>query len=228
MDLVGIGLYSFAEAAKLTGIESGRLRRWLRGYTYHPKGVEAKQISAPLWSSPLLGDELDALSFSDLLEVRFVDAFRRYGVSLHTIRVAALHARELFHTNYPFTNRRFQTDGRAVFAEAIHETGESEMIDLAKKQYVFDKVVRPSLYQGIEFGADELAKRWFPVSNSKAVVLDPQIAFGKPIVTDVGVRTDILYEAFQVEQDKQTVARLYEVPVGAVEHAIRFEQRQAA
>ena len=228
MDLVGIGLYSFPEASKLIGIESNRLRRWLRGYTYRPKGTDGKQMSAPLWPSPLQGDEIDALSFGDLLEARFVDAFTKHGVSLRTIRVAALHARELFNTDYPFTNRRFQTDGRAVFAEAILETGESEMMDLAKKQYVFDRVVRPSLYTGIEFGTDELAKRWFPVINSKAVVLDPQIAFGKPIVTDVGIRTDILYEAFQVEQDKQMVARLYNVPVGAVEHAIRFEHRQAA
>lgn len=228
MNLVGIGLYSFPEASKLTGIESSRLRRWLRGYSFHRKGVETTRASGPLWESPLLRDELDALSFSDLLEVRFVDAFRQHGVSLHTIRVAAKHAKELFNTDYPFTCRRFQTDGRAVFTEAIRETGESEMIDLAKKQYVFDRVVRPSLYTGIEFGADELAKRWFPVHNSKAIVLDPQIAFGKPIVTDVGIRTDILFEAFQAEQDKQTVARLYEIPVGAVEQAIRFEQRQAA
>jgi uncharacterized protein (DUF433 family) len=227
MNLVGIGLYSFPEAAKLTGIESSELRRWLHGYSYHQKGEEAKR-SAPLWESPLFKDELDALSFGDLLEVRFVEAFRQHGVSLHTIRVAAKHARELFHTDYPFTNRRFQTDGRAVFAEAIRETGDVEMIDLGKKQYVFDKVVRPSLYTGIEFGTDELAKRWFPIINSRAVVLDPQIAFGKPIVTDVGIRTDVLYESFLVEQDKHTVARLYEVPLSAVEQAVRFEQRQAA
>lgn len=228
MNLVGIGLYSFPEAAKLTGIESSRLRRWLHGYSYHPKGEDAKRTATPLWESALFKEELDALSFGDLLEVRFVDVFRKHGVSMSTIRVAAQHARELFNTDYPFTNRRFRTDGRAVFAEAIRETGDVEMIDLGKKQYVFEKVVRPSLYTGIEFGEDELAKRWFPVANSRAVVLDPQIAFGKPIVTDVGIRTDVLYESFMVEQDKHTVARIYEVPVSAVEQAVRFEQRQAA
>lgn len=228
MDLVGIGLYSFPEASKLTGIESSRLRRWLHGYSYRREGEDKARTAPPLWASPLLNDQLDAISFSDLLEVRFVEAFRGYGVSLQTIRVAAQHARELFHTDYPFTNRRFRTDGRAVFAEAIHETGDVEMIDLGKKQYVFDKVVRPSLYSGIEFGKDESAKRWFPVPHSRAVVLDPQIAFGKPIVATVGVRTDILYESFMVEQDKNLVARLYDVPVSAVEQAIRFEQRQAA
>lgn len=228
MDLVGVGLYSFPEAAKLTGIESSSLRRWLRGYGRTKKGSGAAYDIEALWTSPLQDEDFDAISFADLLEVRFVNAFRKYGVSLQTIRTAARHAREMFGTNYPFTNRRFRTDGRGIFAEALRETGETEMMDLGKKQYVFDKVVRPSLYSGIEFGEDELATRWFPVPQSKAVVLDPQIAFGKPIVTEVGVRTDILYDAYLAEDDKHVVARLYEVPLSAVEHAIRFEQRQAA
>jgi uncharacterized protein (DUF433 family) len=64
--------------------------------------------------------------------------------------------------------------------------------------------------------------------RSKAVVLDPLIAFGKPIVTNGSVRTSILYDAFKAEQNKQYVAKLYEVPVSAVEAAIRFEERLAA
>jgi hypothetical protein len=32
--LLGIGLYTVAEASRLTCIPQGRLRRWLRGYTY--------------------------------------------------------------------------------------------------------------------------------------------------------------------------------------------------
>lgn len=227
MSLVGVGLYSFPEAAKLSGVDASTLRRWLRGYTYRPKGTARHAVEA-LWNSPLADEDVDAISFGDLLEVRFVNAFRQHGVTIQTIRVAAQHARELFGTNYPFTNRRFRTDGRGIFAEAIRETGEEEMMDLGKKQYVFEKVVRPSLYSGIEFGDDELAKRWFPIPNSKAIVLDPQIAFGKPIVAEAGVRTDILYDAFLAENDKHMVARLYEVSVSAVEHAIRFEQRQAA
>lgn len=228
MNLVGVGLYSFPEAAKLIGVESSNLRRWIRGYDRREKGSAEVHAIEALWPSPLVDQEVDAISFADLLEVRFVDVFRKHGVSLQTIRVAARHARELFGTNYPFTNRRFRTDGRGIFAEAIQETGESEMMDLGKKQYVFDKVVRPSLYSGIEFGDDELAKRWFPVQHSKAIVLDPRIAFGKPIVTEVGIRTDILYDAYLAEDDKHVVARLYEVPLSAVEHAIKFEQRQAA
>jgi uncharacterized protein (DUF433 family) len=75
---------------------------------------------------------------------------------------------------------------------------------------------------------DRIAARWYPEPKNKAIVLDPRVAFGKPIVTDGGVRTSILHDAFVTEADKSFVAKLYEVPVSAVDAAITFEERLAA
>lgn len=223
MKLTGLGLYTFQEASRLTGIRPGELRRWLQGYRTRTKEMP------PLWETELAEAGLDGLSFHDLLEVRFVKEFRKHGVSLQTIRIAARVAREMLHTDYPFTSHRFRTDGKNIFWDAVRETGEHDMLDLRKRQFVFEKVIRPSLYEGIEFGADDLAIRWFPMKRNKQVVIDPAIAFGKPIVVDVGVRTDILYEAWLAEdEDKRRVASQFEVPVQAVDAAIRFEERLAA
>lgn len=228
MNLVGVGLYTFPEASALTRIPSRELRRWLDGYSYRARDSNEHVRSAPLWDLELADQEIEGISFHDLLEVRFVAAFRRHGVSLQTIRCASRHAREWFNHPYPFTCKRFQTDGRSIFAEALKETGESQFLDLVRKQYAFAQVIEPSLYRGIEFGQDEMALRWFPGGRSKTVVLDPRIAFGKPIVVDWGVRTSTLYEAFRAEGTKQAVAKLYEVPLNAVEAAVLFEERLAA
>ena len=184
--------------------------------------------SAPLWKTELAEAEVEGISFHDLLEVRFVKAFLKHGVSLQTIRVASEQARAMFNHPYPFTCKRFQTDGKTIFATALETTGETQLLDLVKRQFAFTKIIEPSLYRGIEFGNNELASHWYPVPRSKAVVLDPAIAFGKPIVTQGSIRTSILYDAFKAEENKQYVAKLYEVPVGAVEAAIRFEERLAA
>lgn len=228
MSLVGVGLYTFTEAARLTNIPSRDLRRWLDGYTYTSRESNERIRSTPLWATELAGEEVEGISFHDLLEVRFVAAFRKFGVSLQTIRCASQHARDIFDHPYPFTCKRFQTDGRTIFAEAIEETGETQFLDLVKKQYAFAQVIESSLYRGIEFGKNELAQRWFPMNRSKAVVLDPQIAFGKPVITDVGIRTSTLYDAFKAEGSKQTAAKLFEVPIAAVEAAISFEERLVA
>lgn len=227
MQLTGLGLYTIPEAARLAGVQPVELRRWLRGYN-SGKG-EALRHHPPLWSSEIAGADVDGLSFHDLLEIRFVKAFRELGISLQTIRIAANNAREILESPYPFTCKSFQTDGKTIFAEALRESGDLDLLDLRRRQYVFTKIVQPSLYAGIEFGADQRAARWYPMERSKAVVLDPNLAFGKPVVTDTALRTDILYDAWLAEdKDKQRVARLYEVPVKAIETAIRFEQRQAA
>lgn len=227
MQLTGIGLYTFSEAARLVDVRASALQRWLQGYTAG-KG-ENKRRHPPLWKSEIVDASIDGLSFHDLLEVRFVKAFRELGISLQTIRVAAAYARAIFESSYPFTCERFQTDGRTIFAEAMSESGEIKLLDLHRRQYVFERIVRPSLYAGIEFGVDRRAVRWFPVQRSEMIVLDPSIAFGKPIVTKVGLRTDVLYDAWLAEsKDRRRVARLYEVPVKAVDAAIRFEQLQAA
>jgi hypothetical protein len=84
--LLGIGLYTVAEASFFTGISQGRLRGWLRRYTYH--AGEACPTSAPVWRRQV--PEIDGtvgLGFLDLMEARFVDAFRAASVPWRMIRL---------------------------------------------------------------------------------------------------------------------------------------------
>jgi len=226
MRLSGIGLYTFQEASRLTGIPNAELRRWLLGY--RSGGGDDAREHEPLWTPEPKHVGIDGLSFHDLLEVRFVKHFRRLGLSLQTIRVAAKSAHELFQSPYPFTCLGFKSDGKAIFADVIADSGDPELLDLKRRQYVINNVIRPSLFEGIEFSG-ETAARWYPLERNKAVVLDPNFAFGKPIVTSGGVRTDILYDAWLAEdRNKNQVASLYEVSLRSVSAAIRFEQRLAA
>ena len=49
LSLLGIGLYTVSDVARLTGISPGRLRRWLRGYAY--RASQGQVTMAPLWHS---------------------------------------------------------------------------------------------------------------------------------------------------------------------------------
>lgn len=221
--MIGTGLYTIGEVATFTQIPAPQVRRWLRGYR------SGHQTYPPLWSSELSASPLlQAQGFHDLLEVRVVYAFRRYGVSLPTIRKACRHAREYFERPYPFTCQRFLTDGRAVFAEILEQAddaGDTQLLDIARKQYVFETVVCPSLYTSIEYNESGSAQRWFPANRKRRIVLDPARNFGKPILKESGVPTEALFAADRVEQDSRRVAAIYEVPVADVETAIRYEQQ---
>lgn len=220
--LLGVGLYTPTEAAAYTGIPASQIRRWLFGYSSGGKHYPG------LWHPQLEGKADQALGFHDLLEIRFVNVFRHHGVSLQAIRLASSHAREMFNQTYPFTCKRFQTDGNAIFATVLEQTGDESLLDLAKKQYAFKQVVSSSLYRGIEYDNNE-AQRWFPLNRSNRVVLDPARNFGKPVLTETGMTVEAIVSAWRAEgEDKKRVAALYEVNVADVEAAILFEQRTAA
>lgn len=221
--LIGVGIYTPAEAALYTGIPAKDIRRWMFGY--RSDGVE----HPGLWTPELAFSEGKLLGFHDLLEIRFVHAFRKHGVSLQAIRAASRQARELFDQKYPFTCKRFQTDGRSIFATVFDETGDEAILDLAKRQYAFRQVIAPSLYEGIDYAGEGKAQRWYPVKRSKAIVLDPSRNFGKPVLTSAGIDTATIYQAYLAEgKDLKRVAALYEIKPAAVEAAVTYEHRNAA
>ncbi|MGH7098108.1 MAG: DUF433 domain-containing protein, partial [Stellaceae bacterium] len=224
--LIGIGLYTVAEASRLTRVSPGRLRRWLRGYTY--RAGEHRAASEPVW--PRQVPDIDGtlgLGFLDLMEARFVDAFLKAKVPWPVIRRCAEHARELIGSDHPFSSQGFRTDGHTIFAEIVDRTGERQLLDLAKSQLAFGRIIGPSLYAGIEFSESERPARWWPMGERTPIVIDPARAFGQPIISDGGVPTRTLADAVAAEGSVARVARLFQLEPQSVRSALRFEKRLA-
>ena len=232
----GTGIYTLPEAARLIDVPARKIRRWLYGYSYLKKSGEDKvqAFSDPLWQPQLSKIEYEAevIGFNDLLEVRFVDAFVEYGVSLVVVRSCLNTARELFGVDYPMTVGSFKTDGKTIFAEAIEKSikegaKDGALLDLKRRQLAFKEIITPSLYAGIEYDGKR-ASKWYPKGRGQHIVLDPARQFGSPIVEDTGTPTDVLYASYLAEggtpQAIMRTARIYEVPVKFVESAINFEQ----
>jgi uncharacterized protein (DUF433 family) len=238
-DALGLGVYGAADALRLINfrrsdgtlhktISRQTVARWLRGHDYEARGKA--RHSAPLWRPdyPIEdGDNVLELSFRDLIELRFVKAFRDWGLSLQTIRDCFSRAVEAVQDERPFSTRRFRTDGKTIFLEITHDVSEGELLDLKRRQNVFHRIVAPS-FRELEFDADVVA-RWFPLGASrKSIVIDPARAFGRPIVVVGSVPTEILAEAAAVEGSPERAAKLYEVPLPAVHDALTFERQLAA
>ena len=185
--------------------------RWLRGYDYSSNGVT--HHSEPLWSPDYVNaDALIELSFRDLIELRFVKSFRDAGLSLPTIRECFIRAVKSVHDPRPFSTQQFRTDGKTIFLEITHDVQEGELLDLKRRQKAFHRLVEPSLL-GLEFDADNVA-RWFPFGRSrKTIVLDPARSFGRPIVVEGHIPTEILSEAVVVEGSAEKVAKLQRFPL---------------
>lgn len=223
----GVGIYSFADAARFIGTESRELRRWMQGYTISRDGE--KHEYDPLWHSQLSEMEIDGIGFRDLIELRFVRTFVSVGVPLVLIRRTIEELKERLDNQYPFTSTAFKTDGRRIFMEILDDNGDKALVDVVKRQNVIARVIGPSLREGIELNINDEATRWYPLPRSKAVVFDPERSFGQPILADSGVPTITVAEALKAEGgDMNRVSRLFEISIAAVRKAMAFEERVAA
>ena len=250
------GIYTVTEASRLTDVPPARIRRWLRGYEFgermqrvdKSRAEQGKQPptpddspklgrftnrgkSPPIWRGQLPPlDRSVELGFLDLMEVRFVDAFLKAGLSLQTIRRAERLAADLVGQDHPFSTQKFSTDGKVIFAELVHKKGDKSVLDLERRQFGLYEVIAPSLLKGVEFDEQGQAMRWRPfVAELPLIVIDPLRQFGQPIVDEGGVQTSALAEAVRAEGgDLETVARWFDISPAAVRQAVEFEFRLRA
>ena len=218
---IGIGYYTIPEASRLLSIPSINIRRWLGGYSFR-KGTRVHHMD-PLWEPqlPKLNGHIE-LGFRDLIELRFVQAFIEAGLNLLTIRNCLNYARECVDDPHPFSTRRFQTDGKTIFLDSAERAEDNQLLDLKKRQYVIKRVIERS-FKDLDIENDAVS-RWRPFKGKSSIVIDPERAFGQPMVAKYGVPTVVLSQAVLAEGSVSTVARLYEVSVSVIRDAVAYEK----
>lgn len=226
--LIGVGLYTPAEAGRLLHIPGARISRWLRGHR-----IGGRQYQ-PLWSPQVeIEDGRVYLGFRDLMEARVADRFIRDGLSPQQVRAAIRLAREITGEDRPLSTDRFRTDGREIFLTvletdrqgAVHE----RLLNLSRRQYAFRQIMDP-LLKTIDFDERGTPLQWWPLGRDRHILVDPARAFGQPIDSVTSVPTAILASAGRRE-GVDRAARAYGVPPASVKRAVEFEgttERRAA
>jgi uncharacterized protein (DUF433 family) len=223
--LLGEGIYTLPQAARLAKVPAPSVRRWLFGYRREYRGESVEQPAILQVTNGLR--DLRVVTFRDLIEIHFVHAFREAGVSWATIRRAAEAARTLTGSKSPFASEQFVTDGEAIFAEVIQATGSRELLNLSNNQMAFRRVLMPSLKAKLDFSFDGASRLW-PLGKTGRIVLDRNRQFGQPIVRDEGVPTEVLNAAYKATNSVAAAARWYNVNTSSVRAAVKYEARLAA
>src|SRR5438552_7258970 len=222
--LLNAGLYTVPEAARLTRISVGKVRRWLKGYDFR-SGTSLRHADAG-WQGEIkpIANKL-ALSFRDLLELRFVDAFISAGVSWRTMRRAHSRAQTKLKTTHPFCSNRIFTDGRSILLRQGEEDSDQVLIDLANDQAEFARIVEP-FRKELQFSGSDII--WWPLGKERQIVVDPKRNFGQPSAAQSGVPTRVLARSVKTNASVEAVSHWFEVSEGEVRDAVEFETRLAA
>lgn len=218
------GFFTLHDAARLLNITStARIRGWLTGWNNSKAG-------------PIIDRDFDGrvVSFLDLMEIRFVDHFRRQKVSMPTIRRAAAQLRQEWGTKHPLARSnsdKYLTDRRRIFAQAAEHEGDERTWDLATNQYEMWAAIESIVAKNVVFDPKTaIARIWHPLGQEYPnVIVDPRFAFGQPVIGERPTPTSALFKQWKAEAGNvERVAKWFRVAPVDVHEAVEFELSLAA
>jgi uncharacterized protein (DUF433 family) len=208
-------LYGVGEAARLLGLPSVTLRRWLDGD--RRKGTYYEPVLRPE------ATHRDSVTWGEFVEAGLLREYRNRGVPLQKMRPVISRLREELGVMYPLAHARPYVSGKELVRAIQAEVGVDErlwvVITGPEGQLVLsDPAAR--FVEKVEFD-DEIAQRLYPVGRDSLVSIDPLKSFGIPTVR--GIRTENISELFRAGESVGAIAEAFDLGVTEVEAALRFE-----
>ena len=214
--------YGIVEAAHYLGIPKSTLRAWAFGQRDRD-GHDFRAIIEPADRKKRL------LSFFNLVEAHVLDALRRkHDVPLRKVRRALDYLKTIESSRHPLASSQFATVGLDLFVEKY-----GDLINLSKQGQVEVKELLLAYLKRVDRDDSGLPIRLYPYTRKKlldeprAVVIDPSISFGRPVVIGTGIPTAVIADRYKAGESLQELAEDYEVQPLLIEEAIRCEFQAA-
>ena len=163
-----------------------------------------------------------AVDFYTLIEFYVFYQLRLKGISSQKIQNFHHDLAKALKTSYPFAHTKISTDGIGIWYERMGNLVKND----GKFQFDLKQILEPFLSK-IEFGRNNIANKYFPLENSKNIVVDPKRQFGQPIVAGTSIKTDIIYSLYEGGESAKDISKLYNIPENKVIDAILYNKKTA-
>lgn len=213
--------YRIPEAARYLGIPASTVRWWALGQRY-------RTATGPKTSKPVIlvpQHQPSLLSFINLVELHVLDGIRhQYQIPLPKVRTAVEYVVGQSPSRHPLAQEEFETDGVHLLIRRF-----GSLINASERgQLAMAEVLREHL-QRIERDEGGLAIRLYPftryrhVQNPKLILIDPRIAFGRPVLVGTGIATSTVAERYKAGESIAELADDYGRRPEEIEEAVRCE-----
>jgi uncharacterized protein (DUF433 family) len=217
-----LAAYPLAEGARYVRLAPATLRSWVIGRNY-PKGAGVARF-APLIRLP--DARSTELSFANLVEAHVLRALRLdHAVSIKDVRAALKFAEKAFGINRLLLSPGLRTDAGNVFLEHY-----GELINLSKSGQLAMKKLLEAHLRRVEWGPTDVPSRLYPFVRadtfdaSKPIVIDPLIAFGRPVILRRGVSTSAIAARIDAGETVDELADDYDLEPREIEEAVVYER----
>ena len=210
---VSVPLYTIAEAAQYVGLPYSTFQSWVS-----PGGEKAPLIT----SLDRKGYEA-SIPFIGLAEAYVLQAARRAGVPRHRIRPGVEAVKAELGLEHALASRALYTDGAELLVQYAAEDEDLEVSRTRQRQLT--RTVKHQL-QLITYAVDGYAARLeLPGYGPAEVVVDPDVAFGYPVVKGKGARVKDVLERFWAGEGIRAIAYDFDLNAEAVEALVRAQTR---
>lgn len=205
-----IGTYGTVEVARYLRLPHRTVSTWTSEF----------RIVAPV--------EPHLLSFINVVELHILKGMRKvHKVPMQRIRRALEHVKDAYPSEHPLVDRDFETDGVDIFINYL-----GEYINVSRYGQPGFKEIVSTYLKRIGRNVNGTAEVLYPfVSTDREdepnlIVLNPKVAFGKPVITGTGISTAIIAARFNARESVAALAEEYGLPQAQIEEAVRWEIAQ--
>lgn len=211
--------FTIPEAARYLHVSPATLRSWVAG-------------RKPVLRTP----KGNWLSFLNLVEAHVLASIRSEQISLQKVRESVRYVSLSLKLEHPLAEKSFQTDGVDLFIEHL-----GLLVNTNRAGQLASRELLKAFLKRIDRDSRGLPVRLYPVtfahvdatppedllrrmeSAPKAIVIDPNISFGRPSIAGRGIAVDVLINRFKAGERAGEIAADYGLAESQVEEAIRSE-----
>jgi len=213
--------YNLTEASRYLLVPRPTVSSWVVGRYYST--AAGRRFFKPIIDLP--DRAVRSLSFVNLVEAHVLDAIRRvHQIPLAKVRTALNYVKDKFSSEHPLAEQRFETDGLDLFVQKY-----GQLVNVSQEgQLAIRKLLQAHLRR-VEHDAKGVAVRLYPFTRKrdpqepKAVVIDPHVSFGRPVLVGSGIPTAIIAQRYKAGESIEELAEDYGRRRSEIEEAIRCE-----
>lgn len=217
-----VAAYTLAEAARYVRLPAATLRSWVLGRQY-PK-ADGRGDFPPLIRPA--SREPAWLSFSNLIEAHVLRSLRtEHGVPVKALRSALAYAEKTLGIDRLLLRPELRAEPGKVFLDRY-----GELIELtASGQLAMRRLFEEHLKR-VEWDASRFPVRLYPFvsasapSAERAIVIDPRIAFGRPVMLRKGISTSTIAQRVDAGESVDELAADYGLGPSEIEQAVVYER----
>jgi uncharacterized protein (DUF433 family) len=210
--------YTVAQAAHYLKIPTPTVRSWVLGRDYPRQSGKAR-------FKPVIVTPTDGLSFRNLIELAALRALRtEHELKLSAVRVALDYAARELRVPDLLASKDLYAQPGELFLERY-----GQLISLNRAGQLGIQAVLEGLLHRIQWDKG-LAVRFFPPlpnrsrPEAKSVMLDPRVAFGRPVLTRLGVSTAVIVDRINAGEEKAELSKDYGATDEEIMDALAYER----